>query len=486
MKFSFKLNNLLALISLVTIVTISLGISTFAQSVGANQLPDGKTFALKSNVGSYIDRLGDNINSASANAHTWTQRSITTDLVVKQRGRNNSAEIGLAANRNSCLALETGLDVNAIKIGTKVIFTNNCSNATNWILQDGMLQASISNGIWCADIPWGEKGNYKPITMNKCSSGMYIKFSVETDTTTPVINQSTGVNQLPDGVTFALKSNVGSYIDRFGDNIYTAVTNAHTWTQRSKTTDLVVKQRGRNNSAEIGLSANRNSCMALETGLDANAIKLGTKVIFTSNCGIATNWILKDGMLQASISDGIWCADIPWGEKGNYKQITMNKCSSGMYIKFSVETDNGSITNSFVNNFAQKWIGRSVPSGVDLKSFPGQCVSLVTMYQRELGKIPGYFPGDYPVPAFRAFLEGDRRMAPGASSLRDFNAVKSGDILIIGTSINQGFSHTAIALGSPVNGAISILESNANNSAPNTVVTYGTLYSNKFIGALRY
>jgi hypothetical protein len=296
-------------------------------------------------------------------------------------------------------------------------------------------------------------------------------------------------NDLPNGRSFALQSNVNSYLDRFGDNPNPTRTKAHTWDKITSSATFTVSRNGVGGSSELKVG---NTCMTPETGLNVDAIRIGTPVIFTTDCDNALNWKLIGGQLSIARSNGVWCADIPNGVKGPWQNIVMNRCNDGMTVRFSVQPPGGGgpvggPVGGALQSFANRWLGRLVPSGVaDIPALRGQCVSLVTKYQAEIGKRAGYFPGDYPVPAFRSFLAGDRRMAPEAQAHRSFDNIREGDILIIGNSINDGFSHTAIAMGNPVNGTVRILESNANNRAPNTTVTYGTLSPRRFVGALRY
>jgi hypothetical protein len=148
---------------------------------------------------------------------------------------------------------------------------------------------------------------------------------------------------------------------------------------------------------------------------------------------------------------------------------------------------------SQLNNFIAINKGKTVPSAVDGVSFRGQCVSLVTQWQRFIGKPSGYWVedrnGNVPIPAWNALINGNyNSIVAGERNIdliRDINNVQPGDVLII-NSFSPYYSHTAIAISSKKNGGIEIFESNANNQAPNTSATIGFMTSNKFIGAIRY
>ncbi len=115
---------------------------------------------------------------------------------------------------------------------------------------------------------------------------------------------------------------------------------------------------------------------------------------------------------------------------------------------------------------------------------PGQCVSLIKQWQRYLGASSGYWPGNYPAPAYYAYLSGNRSMAPDVPSFRivivtDVNALSAGDIIV-----TTGYpSHTGIATGRNSGGTFDIYDQNSPfGSAPR----FNTYTNRMFIGALRY
>jgi hypothetical protein len=294
---------------------------------------------------------------------------------------------------------------------------------------------------------------------------------------------------------FAIQNahNPNMVVDKYGDNP-SVQANAQLYTRSNPATfTLRADYDAKADSYETKLAS--GLCFTADVSTMGTPVN-GTLAVFKTNCIDSLNINFWD---DGTVRLGRF-SDLCLTNQGNRHSTLKNRlhwwaCDGSPETKWNI-VPAGQVTitnppttnpqNDFLSGFASKWMGKAVPSGVDMRSYVGQCVSLVTMYQREIGKRPGYFPGDYPVPAFRAFLGGNRAMAPEAYAVRNFNDVRRGDILVIGNSINDGFSHTAIAMGSQENGVIPILESNANNRAPYTTVTNGTLRAGRFVGALRY
>jgi hypothetical protein len=115
---------------------------------------------------------------------------------------------------------------------------------------------------------------------------------------------------------------------------------------------------------------------------------------------------------------------------------------------------------------------------------PGQCVSLVKRWQQFIGAKSGYWPGNYPAPAYYAYLAGNRTMAPDSPSFKvvvvtDPNSLQAGDLLI-----TTGYpSHTGIATGRIGGGTFDMYDQNSPvGSAPR----FNTYPTRMFIGAIRY
>lgn len=114
----------------------------------------------------------------------------------------------------------------------------------------------------------------------------------------------------------------------------------------------------------------------------------------------------------------------------------------------------------------------------------GQCVSLVKRWQQFIGARSGFWPGNYPAPAYYSFLGGNSSMAPSSPSFRvvvvsDVNSIQAGDILI-----TTGYpSHTGIATGGKGNNTFDIYDQ---NSPVGSSPRFNTYPKSMFIGALRY
>jgi hypothetical protein len=114
----------------------------------------------------------------------------------------------------------------------------------------------------------------------------------------------------------------------------------------------------------------------------------------------------------------------------------------------------------------------------------GQCVSLVKRWQNFIGAPSGYWPGNYPAPAYYSYLNGYTSMAPASASynivvVTDPNSLRAGDLLI-----TTGYpSHTGIASGRIGGGTFDMYDQNSPmGSAPR----FNTYPNSMFIGALRY
>jgi hypothetical protein len=181
------------------------------------------------------------------------------------------------------------------------------------------------------------------------------------------------------------------------------------------------------------------------------------------------------------------------GQHSNVKQWKPIPNSSLLSYQNSVSSSSNGKYTSQLNSFIANNIGKSVynPRGGG-EALRGQCVSLVTQWQSFIGKGPGYFEGDYPIPAFNSLVNGNYGSIVAGNRnieiIRNVAEVQPGDILIINTfpGAANGFSHTAIATSTFNNGKVEIFESNANNAAPNTTATMGSMNSSKFYGAVRY
>jgi hypothetical protein len=181
------------------------------------------------------------------------------------------------------------------------------------------------------------------------------------------------------------------------------------------------------------------------------------------------------------------------GQHSNPKQWKPIANSNLLSYQTTVSTSSNGKYSSQLNSFIANNIGKSVynPRGGG-EALRGQCVSLVTQWQNFIGKGPGYFEGDYPIPAFNSLVNGNYGSIVAGDRnieiIRNVAEVQPGDILIINTfpGATNGFSHTAIATSTLINGKVEIFESNANNAAPNTTATMGSMNSSKFYGAVRY
>lgn len=114
----------------------------------------------------------------------------------------------------------------------------------------------------------------------------------------------------------------------------------------------------------------------------------------------------------------------------------------------------------------------------------GQCVSLVKRWQQHIGAKAGFWPGNYPAPAYYSYLNGNRSMAPDIPSYRvivvtDVNSISAGDLLITTGSP----SHTGIATGRVSGGTFDIYDQNSPAGSPPRFNKYP---NRMFIGALRY
>lgn len=114
----------------------------------------------------------------------------------------------------------------------------------------------------------------------------------------------------------------------------------------------------------------------------------------------------------------------------------------------------------------------------------GQCVSLVKRWQNFIGAPSGYWPGNYPAPAYYSYINGYTSMAPATPSyniviVSDPNSLRAGDLLI-----TTGYpSHTGIASGRNGGGTFDMYDQNSPmGSAPR----FNTYPNSMFIGALRY
>jgi hypothetical protein len=114
----------------------------------------------------------------------------------------------------------------------------------------------------------------------------------------------------------------------------------------------------------------------------------------------------------------------------------------------------------------------------------GQCVSLVKRWQNFIGAPSGYWPGNYPAPAYYSYLNGYTSMAPASASFNivvvsDPYSLRAGDLLI-----TTGYpSHTGIATGRVGGGTFDMYDQNSPmGSAPR----FNTYPNSMFIGALRY
>jgi hypothetical protein len=158
-------------------------------------------------------------------------------------------------------------------------------------------------------------------------------------------------------------------------------------------------------------------------------------------------------------------------------------------INVEIKAKYQDLLNSFISQNKGKSVYNPRGGGEELR---GQCVSLVTQWQQYIGKQPGYFVGNFPIPAWNALVNGDYGSIAGGNRnvdlINNVNVVQPGDILIINTfpGASNGYSHTAIATSTFKNGVVEIFESNANNKAPNTSATLGTMKASTFVGAVRY
>lgn len=136
-------------------------------------------------------------------------------------------------------------------------------------------------------------------------------------------------------------------------------------------------------------------------------------------------------------------------------------------------------------NFINKYDGKLVtdPNGY----FNGECVSLVKQWQNHISVPFLYWEGNYPKPAFEAFVAGNYSLATPTNKYslttifpKNVSTLEAGDLVIL-----TGFpSHTAIATGRIAGGKYELFEQNAPNlmSPPNL-----SFYNNStFIGAIRY
>jgi hypothetical protein len=167
------------------------------------------------------------------------------------------------------------------------------------------------------------------------------------------------------------------------------------------------------------------------------------------------------------------------------KKITFAKANTSNNNNGSVQV-NSSIESSDLSGQLSAFI--SSTKGVNQHDGNGwsygQCVSLVKRWQQYIGARSGFWPGNYPAPAYYTFLGGNSSMAPNSPSFRvvvvsDVNSLKAGDVLI-----TTGYpSHTGIATGGIGKGTFDIYDQ---NSPVGSGPRFNTYPKSMFIGALRY
>ena len=127
-----------------------------------------------------IDQYGSKITSSKAKAHLYqtSQTTTTSTLVKNNQTESGSAEIALSSDRNVCLGPDVGLNVNAIRHGTPVVFKRDCANTLNLILSDAGEIKVARMPKWCLDVVNGNNQSFTPIHIVLCSKNTAQLFKV--------------------------------------------------------------------------------------------------------------------------------------------------------------------------------------------------------------------------------------------------------------------------------------------------------------------
>jgi hypothetical protein len=173
-----------------------------------------------------------------------------------------------------------------------------------------------------------------------------------------------------------------------------------------------------------------------------------------------------------------------------YNSKANNNLLSGESVSYLDDYKNGKNKTYFSSQlveFIKKNDGVRTPAGSNPPVLEGECVSLVKYWQHAIGGGHSYWVGNYPNPAFEAYLSGANSIAYAnikysLTTLKKEQVVmlNAGDLVIL-----TGFpSHTAIATGRHSAEGYEVFEQNAPKlgSPPNL-----SFYNNStFIGAIRY
>lgn len=134
--------------------------------------------------------------------------------------------------------------------------------------------------------------------------------------------------------------------------------------------------------------------------------------------------------------------------------------------------------------FVEAKAGVKTPAGSNPPVLEGECVSLVKLWQHNIGGGYEYWFGNYPIPAYSAYKNGLSSIAVANSkysllTVENVENLQAGDLLIM-----LGFpSHTAIATGRLSDKNYEVFDENSPLRSPPTISEYP---KGKFIGAIRY
>jgi hypothetical protein len=134
--------------------------------------------------------------------------------------------------------------------------------------------------------------------------------------------------------------------------------------------------------------------------------------------------------------------------------------------------------------FVENKAGIKTVAGSNPPVLEGECVSLVKLWQHNIGGGYEYWFGNYPIPAYSAYKNGLSSIAVPNSkysllTIENVENLQAGDLLIM-----LGFpSHTAVATGRLSDKNYEVFDENSPLRSPPTISEYS---KGKFIGAIRY